>query len=124
MGLDRCVRNHEGNRRCGVAEGVAPGRAVRIGMVINQAAGGEDFSTIAGGAGTVDWLSGWNAQVLRSFSGPLTRDKFSTEGLADSSRHLLRSASILSMGGASGRRKQVCQSRGQCRRGESDADPD
>ena len=44
-------------------------------------------------------LSGRNTQVLRSAAGPLTRDEFSAEGLANPSTHLLRPASILSMGG-------------------------
>ena len=82
MGLDGCVRNDERDRRCGVAEGVAPGRAGRVGIVLNRAAGEQDFSTIARGAGAIDRLSGRNAQVLRSVPGPLTRDKFSAEGLA------------------------------------------
>ena len=124
MGLDGYFRNDEGDQRCGVAEGVAPDRAGRIGIFISRAVGGQDFSTIARGAGAVDRLSGRNAQVLRSASGPLTRDKFSAEGLADPPRYLLRPASILSMGSASGRRKPVCQSCWQCRGGESDADRD
>ena len=122
MGLDGCVRNHERDRRYRIAEGVAPSRAVRVGMVSNRVVGREDFSAIARGEGTIDRLPGRNAQVLRFFSGLLTRDKFSAEGLADPSRRLLRPASILPMGRASGRRKPVCQSSGQCCGGESDAD--
>ena len=124
MGLDGYVRNDEGDQRCGVAEGVAPGRAGRIGIFISRAAGGPDFSTIARGADTTDRLSGRVAQVLRSVAGPLSRNEFSAEGLADPSTCLLRSASILSMGSASRRRKAVCPSCWQCRGGESDADRD
>ena len=40
------------------------------------------FFTIARGADTTDRLSGRDAQVLRSVAGPLSRDKFSAEGLA------------------------------------------
>src|SRR5713101_131189 len=124
MGLDGCFRNDEGDRRGGVAEGLAPGRAVRVGTPLSRAAGGPDFSTIARGAGTIDRLSGRNAPVLRSVAGPLSRDEFSAEGLADPSACLLWTASILSMGSCPCWRQTVCPCRRQCRGGESDADHD
>ncbi len=72
-------------------------------------------------------LTGYLAGTRRSFdlvAGSLTRDEFSAEGLADPSRHFLRPASILSMGGGPCWRKTVCPCRRQCRGGESDADRD
>ena len=69
-------------------------------------------------------LSGRNAQVLRSVAGSLTRDEFSAEGLANPSTHLLRPASILSMGGCPCWGQTVCPCRRQCGGGESDADRD
>src|SRR5712692_7048385 len=124
MGLDGCFRNDERDRRGSVAEGVAPGRAVRVASGLSRAAGRPGFFTIARGAGTTNRLSGRDAQVLRSVVGPLSRDEFSAEGLADSSACLLRPASILSMGGCPCWRQTVCPCRRQCRGGESDADRD
>jgi hypothetical protein len=124
MGLDGCVRNDEGDRCGGVAEGVAAGRAVRVGIALSQTAGGPDFSTIARGAGAIDELSSRNTPVLRSVAGSLTRDEFSAEGLANPSTHLLRPAPILSMGGCPCWGQPVCTRRRQCGRGESDADRD
>jgi hypothetical protein len=62
-------------------------------------------------AGTIDRLFGGDTPVLRFAVGPLTRDEFSAEGLADSSSDLLWPASILSMGGTSRRGSTVCPRR-------------
>ena len=91
---------------------------------LSRAAGRPGLFTIARGAGTTDRLSGRDAQVLRSVAGPLTRNEFSAEGLADPSTCLLRPASILSMGGCPCWGQTVCPCRRQCRGGESDADRD
>src|ERR1043165_4561049 len=83
MGLDGYFRNDERDRRGGVAEGIASGCAVRVAIVRCRAAGGPDVSEIAKGTDPIDRLSDWGAEVLRSAAGPLTRDEFSAEGLAD-----------------------------------------
>ena len=54
-----------------------------LGLFSTELPDEQDFFTIARGAGAIDRLSGRNAQVLRSVAGPLTRDKFSAEGLAE-----------------------------------------
>src|SRR4029079_18738862 len=85
MGLDGYFRNDERDRRSGVAEGVASGCAVRAAIVRCRAAGGPDVFAIAKGTDPIDRLSDWGAEVFRSAIGPLTRDEFSAEGLADPS---------------------------------------
>ena len=124
LGLDGSVRNDKRDRFCSVAEDLAAGCAVRVASGLSRAPRGQNFLTIARGAGTIDRLSGWKAQVLRFAAGPLTRDKFSAEGLADSSRYLLRPSSILSMGGTSRGGRTVCSRCRQCSGGESHADRD
>src|SRR5512138_1874316 len=97
MGLDRCIRNDARDRCCGIAEGIASGRAIRVAIVSRGSAKGPSVFTTAKGTDPADRLSGRDAEVFRSVAGPLTRDELSAEGLADPSPCPLRPASLLSM---------------------------